>query len=176
MAKKKTKPKDKATHQIRWDLQPLGKVSDRKISKNLGVTPSIVRGARLRLGIPIPESSRFALTKGIDWNNEERLGNMFDTHLGAELGVSGAAVRKARRRRGIPVFDRYREAPKSKTAKKKPAHSPIGVDWDREPLGKMPDTSLAILLGCSSKSVFNARKKRGIPAYSKKRGITWTDD
>lgn len=174
--KKKTKPKAKAGHEIRWDRQPLGKISDRQIAKKLGVEPGIVRHQRMRLGIPIAESSRFALTKGIDWDNEGRLGKMCDTHLGKELGVTGAAVRKARQRRDIPLFGGYRRPRKSTPVKKKRRHrSPIGVNWDKEPLGKMPDTSIAILLDCASQSVFKARQDRGIPAYRKKRGVTWTD-
>lgn len=230
--KKKEKPKTKPPHKIRWDRQSLGKKSDRSIARKLGVAPAVVRHHRMRLGIPVAEASKFALIKGIDWDNEKRLGKMFDTHLAKELGVSGAAVRKARQRRDIPLFKGKRKhRPKhgdkkltarggvdwdnepllgqmsdSDLAKKyglgrasvqkarhargipappdnqaspigyKQSRSTIGVDWDKEPLGKMVDRDLAFMLGCSSQAVAYARAERGIAPYRKKRGVTWTNN
>lgn len=44
---------------------------------------------------------------------------------------------------------------------------PKGVNWDAEPrLGKVPDSVLATQYGVVAQTVFNARKKRGIPAWT----------
>lgn len=40
------------------------------------------------------------------------------------------------------------------------------INWDRQPLGKVPDSELATLLECSKQAVHQARKTRGIPAFS----------
>ena len=44
----------------------------------------------------------------------------------------------------------------------------FGIDWSKEPLGKMPDVDLALMLGCSAQAVGRARDRLGIPAYRKK--------
>lgn len=44
------------------------------------------------------------------------------------------------------------------------------IDWDRLPLGKIPDPDLARQLGCSDTAVAYARRIRGIPIKRKKRG------
>lgn len=38
-----------------------------------------------------------------------------------------------------------------------------GIDWDAARLGELPDTRIAAALGVSPKSVWHARKVRGIP-------------
>lgn len=38
------------------------------------------------------------------------------------------------------------------------------IDWDKQPLGEIPDTEIAQKLGCTQSAVVHARKKRGIPA------------
>ncbi len=41
----------------------------------------------------------------------------------------------------------------------------LSIDWDQQPLGKMPDQQLANQLGCGWRSVFRARTKRKIRAW-----------
>jgi hypothetical protein len=40
---------------------------------------------------------------------------------------------------------------------------PLGINWDEQPLGQVPDTVLARELGCNITSVLRARQQRGIP-------------
>lgn len=40
-----------------------------------------------------------------------------------------------------------------------------GINWDDQPLGKMPDARLARKLGVGQTTVCEARKRRGIPVY-----------
>lgn len=53
--------------------------------------------------------------------------------------------------------------------------APKGIDWDAQPLGKMPDTELAEKIGCSAASVYMARTKRDIPSYRKNRPVVVED-
>lgn len=41
------------------------------------------------------------------------------------------------------------------------------INWDSQPLGKMPDAKLGSMLGVSNTAVRKARHKRGIPSYNK---------
>ncbi len=51
------------------------------------------------------------------------------------------------------------------------------IDWDSQPLGKMPDVELARLLGVTATAVGIARNKRGIPGIrKKKKNISWSAD
>ena len=43
----------------------------------------------------------------------------------------------------------------------------LNIDWNSEPLGEIPDPTLARSLGCHPSSVFNARKRRQIGAATK---------
>ena len=45
------------------------------------------------------------------------------------------------------------------------------IDWDKQPLGKMPDTELGIRLGVSQSAVCKQRQRRLIPPYGK--GVDW---
>lgn len=47
------------------------------------------------------------------------------------------------------------------------------VDWDTQPLGKMPDATLAGLLACSAPAVQKARETRRIPAFNNRNHIDW---
>lgn len=44
--------------------------------------------------------------------------------------------------------------------------TPKYIDWDKEPLGKMPDAFLAGLLGVTEGAVGHARRKRNIKPYA----------
>lgn len=41
---------------------------------------------------------------------------------------------------------------------------PRGVGWDRQPLGRVTDTALAIRVGVTQNAVATARRRRGIPS------------
>lgn len=177
MPKKKKKANDKPKR-IRWDRQPLGKMSDRGLAKKLGVTAGIVRGERVKRGIEVASDFSSSKSKHTDWDKQP-LGKMFDSDLAKKVGVTGCAVRRARVRRGIPAFQGKRRLPKRKQPekpKRKPRIGSTGIDWDKEPLGTMPDGDLAFMLGCSPQRVAQVRTDRGIAPYTKKRGVTWTDN
>lgn len=44
-----------------------------------------------------------------------------------------------------------------------------GIDWDKQPLGKVPDRALARRLGVAKSVVFKARERRGIEPSSRRR-------
>lgn len=46
---------------------------------------------------------------------------------------------------------------------------PRGIDWNRQPLGLVTDTELAIRLGVGQTAVSGARRRRGIPAVPRGR-------
>lgn len=50
-----------------------------------------------------------------------------------------------------------------------------GINWDRHPLGRVPDAVLARRLGVGRSAVQGARSVRGIPPVGKsaRRGINW---
>lgn len=76
-----------------------------------------------------------------------------DIELARELGVSEVAVGKQRRKRGIPIYG----------AKRMGCRAPgqhAGINWDEQPLGIIPDKTLARRLGVDPSSVRNARKVR----------------
>lgn len=80
--------------------------------------------------------------------------------------VSRKKRRKTRKDKGTKAdsFTHYWE----KEGKKKNAR--VGVDWDAQPLGNLPDQLLAKKLGVTDSTVFYARKRRGIPAYYSTKG------
>lgn len=51
-------------------------------------------------------------------------------------------------------------------SKQKRGRAPL-TDWDKQPLGQVPDTTLARQLRCSPGTVIKHRKARGIPPYRK---------
>jgi len=108
-----------------------------------------------------------------DWDNEPLLGKVHDTTLAKKHGVSEVAVGRARRRRGIPPFK-----PKGYGENDRPMGHRAGIDWDKQPLGKVPDCDLAKDLGVDAASVKSARNVRGIPRYYKKLGkvVDWDSE
>ena len=51
------------------------------------------------------------------------------------------------------------------------------IDWDAQPLGRIPDTWIAEDLGCRANAVARARQARGIPPADPRsipRGIDWS--
>lgn len=135
------------TKKIDWDMDDLGKRSDKEIAESLGVTSVTVSRKRDEMGIPL-----FCGRKsGIDWNEVE-FGKYPDKELANRLGVTPVAIRRQRVNRGIPRF-------------------PVGdnscwVDWDKIPLGSMPDPVIAKMTGRHIMSVSEARRSRGIAKYA----------
>lgn len=167
MAKKK---------KINWDRQPLGKKSDREIAKKLGVTPLIVKRHREERGIPVADRYANFKSKNTNWD-EQPLGQLHDSVIAERVGVSVEAVGRARRRRNIPALGK---SGTPKETRESPRKANGRVDWDRETrLGKMPDGTLAEILGLSKAAVQKQRKKRGLPLVKVKRkgfqriGVDW---
>jgi len=126
-----------------WTDQPLGRISDGQLARDLGVDPSTVAKARQRLGIAVHQPH-----PPIDWTRVFQCRKP-DAALARELGVSRETVRKNRVRLGIPKIN-----------------VGLGVDWDQQPLGEMPDAQVAQLLGVSEEAVKQARIRRGIPGFT----------
>lgn len=94
---------------IDWTVQPLGKMTDAALAKQLGVTTAVVTHTRRKLGIPglrvVNDAERLAGPgkNKIDWSVQP-LGQMSDRDLARLLGTHRARVRLARVYRGIPLF------------------------------------------------------------------------
>lgn len=156
-----------AAEQRRQELKPLleqsdlGVESDAFIAEKLGTSREKVGGFRRAKGIdsllgPKPNNGH----KGIDWDNQP-LGLMTDEVLAKILGVGHSAVSNQRLSRSITAFrhtDNF-----TPTSRKK------NIDWDKQPLGEIPDTQLARKLGVVAGTIRYARLKRGIPTA--KRGL-----
>lgn len=91
------------TLDIDWDEQPLGKVPDRQLARELGVAVPTIRKQRVKRGIEtlLPRSGRPRYSEEekrcllIDWDKQP-LGQVTDSSLAAELGVTTDHVREAR--------------------------------------------------------------------------------
>lgn len=130
---------------IDWDNQPLGKIPDKQIAEELGVTESAVSYARKKRDIP-----KFVTQKekqSIDWGNLP-LGEVSDVKIAKQLNISIRSVGRARRRLGIAAHVHKWE-----------------VDWNDQPLGRMTDADLAKKIGVSVSAVANARIRRGITRF-----------
>lgn len=139
-----------------WDNIPLGQKSDGAIAKEMGIPRPSVRAARLRAGLPPFERPEHD-SERFDWDSLP-LGEKSDADIAREYGIKAGSVGGARRRRGIPSF--------VEEGQDRPARATKRVDWDVQPLGKMPDRLLQRRLGLKSvSSVIRARKYRGIPKY-----------
>lgn len=101
----------------------------------------------------------------IDWDTHP-LGQVPDRVLAHQIGCTRAAVALARKQRGIPPFTVTHPA----TAKEFPSwdqgiKASNEIDWTAQPLlGQIPDTVLALHLGCRASTVYNARVRLGIPS------------
>ena len=93
----------------------------------------------------------------IDWDKVE-WGDKTNTELAREIGCAPNTVAYRRKKLGIPYPDGGRFDNRAQK----------GIDWDQHPLGKIPDTQLAKILGVHPTSVQLARKRRGIPASGHK--------
>jgi hypothetical protein len=167
---------------INWDEQPLGEMSDRDLAKKIGVHPSLVSRIRKKRNIQVYAR--------INWDKQP-LGLITDSELGEKLGVTRQQVCWARRRRNIEYFNNkivlskiQKNEIEGKTAKyiakkyninvhtareyarrngiKLKLERRKNIDWDKEPLGNVPDNEICKKLNCSDSQVCRARKRRGI--------------
>lgn len=91
---------------------------------------------------------------GRDWDRQP-FGEITDTAIARKLGVSEVAVGKQRRKRGIAVY----RSERMKGGCRVPGQH-AGIDWDNQPLGLVPDKTLARQLGVDPSSVRSARLHR----------------
>src|SRR5262249_32906181 len=130
----------------RKELALLGKISDVKASKRIGLAPSVVGAKRAQLGIPPAFGTPRPRHK---WTRAEvaLLGKSSDVALAKRLGVGASAVREKRVKLGITAIHRYRRH-----------------QWTRAEgalLGKLTDAEVARRIGVSEKTVSEKRKKLG---------------
>jgi hypothetical protein len=92
----------------------------------------------------------------IDWATVG-LGTKTDAEVAFDLKLPVSTVLNARRRLGIPAYGH--DGVVRDTSHK-------NIDWDNEPLGRMPDRMLARRHKVSPSTVSMARSRRGIPGYS----------
>lgn len=144
----------RGTHEeprIAWERVPLGEYPDGDIASSLEVPIHRVTQARRKRGVP-PWTPT-----GIDWDAVDwRRGNVA---LAVELGVSRKTVAASRRARRLVERNTLRR--------------PKGIDWDRQPLGKVPDRELAAELGVTPWAVAQQREKRGLARAPARRPIDW---
>jgi hypothetical protein len=136
---------------IDWDAQPFGKVTDAELGRKLGVSKRTIQRQREARGIsPLHHSPKVTMkrTRTIDWNLVDF--TVRDATNAEMLGVSRWVVREERIRRGLPTPPR----PPSRAV----------IDWDAEPLGKVPDAEIAARLNVNPKTVQKERTKRRIPS------------
>ena len=119
---------------IVWDNQPLGDVPDTRLALQLGVSSVAVRKARLKRNIP-----QYFATRHVGTGVGERT----DVEVAFTLGVSRRSVSRIRKALGL--------------------HGPQTTDWDKQPLGQVPDVLLAKKLGVDPGLVGIARRHRNIP-------------
>jgi hypothetical protein len=82
----------------RW----LGKITDFRLAKVLGISREAVRQQRAKRGIPA-KAPRNTRPKGISWD-QQPLGKEPDAVLAEALGVSCSSVYRARELRNIPKY------------------------------------------------------------------------
>ena len=105
--------------------------------------------------------------KVINCDKYDRLiGAMSDRKIANTVGCNHSTVSKRRQRLKVPVY--------KKQAKPKPVPSYRRVTWQKYEhlLGKIHDTELAKMIGCSPFSVYRRRGKYNIPA-KKWTAIDW---
>lgn len=140
-----------------------------KLASALAILPNTECGKILRKNglvfAPDEQSREFVgcsysrRTKDIDWSAQP-LGLISDVELAERLGIRTGDVWKARTKRGIPACTKpHRDSPKPVTVD---GHV-MRIDWEKQPLGRIPDTQLAKMLGVTQTAVCEARRKRKIP-------------
>lgn len=182
----------------RWwspeEIAMLGKMSDRSLARELGLSTSAVADQRTRRGIPPwrKRPPRIVWTKAM----LRQVGKVPDEQLARRYGISGASVLQKRRQLGLPpVVERkaVEHTPELLAALRLPlseARRRTGLNTNairalqqkygfRPPrasqlrysprivarMGKEPDHRIAAEIGASSSAVRQKRKSLGIPAY-----------
>ena len=157
------KPKTMASS-IPWDEVDFG-YSDRCIGRLYGIHATAVKAERGRRGI------LHVRVRSKAWWDRQPLGTMRDKDLAEALRMKPADISHQRRIRNIPPFSPGAITKQMLDYKEVVDPRPIcraPVNWDEQPLGKIPDPTLAKHLGVSVSSTVNARTRRGIPAATKK--------
>ena len=152
-------------HDIDWDTQPLGEMTDLALATRLGVCRSTVWEQRAKRKIPASQPSR-----QIPWD-EQPLGEDFDRVLAKKLGVTVFAVYLQRAIRWIPAYKTTLGSAKTHHQGATAPHA--NINWAKQPLGKSTDKELATRLGVTNSAVANQRYKRGIPAYKPMGLVQW---
>lgn len=181
------------------DLALLGKMPDRRLAAQLGISESTVHFKRQRLGIPA-----FRPHRRIRWSEEmlELLGRVRDSDVAEQYGIPKKSVYLKRTKLGIPaafasglmvvrtpeIADllrlptlevQRRSGLSVETIKRLRAELDISAPtlvrwrWDLEilaRLGKEPDATLARDFGVPLSSVENKRRALGIPPFRPRRG------
>lgn len=144
----------RGTHEkprIAWDKVPLGEYPDTDIARSLGLPLYRVTQARTERGIA-PWTPTGIDWDAVDWRRSNGA-------LAEELGVSRKTVTASRRARGLVERNTLRR--------------PKGIDWDRQPLGKVPDGELAAEFGVTPWAVAQQRRKRGVARAPTGPQIDW---
>lgn len=149
MSSKSTSPK----HQHQWtdeEIALLGKISDGKLARQIGVPTGIVYMKRSTMGIA-PSRPFYNLT----WGPKELalLGKHPDSEVARMLGVPQKSILNKRRSLGITCY--------AKSSNFWRAWTPEEIAM----LGKRIDADVAETLGISLGSVAITRRKLGIPAF-----------
>lgn len=134
-------------------IDQLGKVSDRQLERDFGVSVYRLKLLRKQLGI-----TQFAVSKKPPEEMVKLLGSVTDRSLGNRFGWSSGAIMRLRIRLGIP---RFYVIPDSRPSVISPT-LPLGM---LEKLGVMPDTEVGRLFRWSPEKVGNTRRRLAIPVY-----------
>jgi RNA polymerase sigma factor (sigma-70 family) len=148
---------------INWDDIPLGELPDDVLAEAFDLAYSTVRSARQARGIPkANRKNSYIIWDDVPW------GTASDGELAKRLGISSGMVGAYRRALGIPAF---RGAHCAKGASREP------IKWDRQPLGRTSDLSIARNLGITASEVTLARSLRGIKPFraSEDYRINWDE-
>ena len=129
---------------IKWDDQPLGREADTVIARRAGCTAAAVYCARKARGIRAlhPQRPRCDPRAFL----EELDGTQSDKAIAERHGLHWQQVRNARVKFGKPCKR---------------------LDWDKMPLGSVPDIELARQYGVDNKVVAAARWTRGIGSWAR---------
>lgn len=162
-------PRRKVTAHIDWDAQPLGKIQDTVLARQLKIRVIHVRKARKERDIPCAPPPSYELRpcnreagERIDWDSVP-FGTAPDKVLASELGRARATVTVERLRRQIPPFVLCK------------AHRWSRL-WQHPLLGKAPDKVVAKRLRIPLDAVRAARARYGVSSAPRDWGTPqWWD-
>lgn len=134
---------------INWDHIPLGKMSDREVSKKYGISYSHVVETRNKKNIP-------AYLPRIDENKLRDLWHLSNTEIADITGYSWTSIARWRDKQAKP-----RVKPQVYRLRRKQGVT-APINWEDVPLGLKPDTVIARELNVSVATVSQQRKIAGI--------------